>query len=312
MDADTFIPTTINDLFDRWRTHRTRGTRRGYTGVVTHPATVAVDTAVLHGKEGDHLLEIQRGLIAPADAVTIYKQPTIADPEWEHIDAVLNALGTREVARRFPTIPARTLRYLLGGRPPNRPTRREIAEQLLAEATRALAHARRPVPGDRISILAAYALLLHEHAARRCEVDGTPLTARQERFCSDRCRQRARRANARRAPSPPRPASANGEPRLATTEDANARETATPERLYKRITNAIQTLGWAKAKRIVKDYVGTATGGMHGTWRRLVSVDLLEELERSAATATQAAATQRQTEQEPLFPPRQTENRGPQ
>jgi hypothetical protein len=192
---DSFVPTTINDVINRWRSRRPKGVPRGHAGIVPVPTARALADVVLIGKEGDQLLERQRGITTLDAAVTVYLDT--AEATWHHARAVLQRLGARAVAARFPTIPARTRRYLTAeaGRTPATEVRIMVIEALRLDAIRVLAHAGRGIPGDLDALLAAYAQLLDVQVdpTRRCQHCDAPLSARQRRWCSDACRQRARR-----------------------------------------------------------------------------------------------------------------------
>jgi hypothetical protein len=257
---DMFIPSTFNDIFDRWRTRRPKGVRRGYAGIVPPPAARALARVVLIGREGDQLLERQRGITTTSDTVTVYDNGDV-DPVWERIPEILRLLGPEQVARWFPNIAERTRRYHRAGRPARPSERVQMIEQLRVEAIRELAHARRAIPDDLPALFAAYTQLLDYQTSRRCEVDARPLTRRQQRFCSDRCRQKARRQRASDLAS-----------------------------LYEQITTLIDHIGWRRAQPTIRGAVGHARGGPRGKWRRELNADnasvLVAQLKAHTAQGT--------------------------
>jgi hypothetical protein len=145
---NTFVPMTFNDVIDQWRIRRIRGVPRGYVGLVPQYTADALTRYVLIGKEGDELLERQRGTPTTNADVVVYDDYTSIDPTWERVLVILRLLGSDKVAQRFPNIPERTRRYLAAGRPPTPNTRALVIEQTRHDAIRAVAHAGRAIPDD--------------------------------------------------------------------------------------------------------------------------------------------------------------------
>jgi hypothetical protein len=174
--------------------------RLGYAGIVARPAARALEAIVLIGKEGDALIERQRGIVPTDAAVTVYHDPGRTDPLWDQVARVLRRLGPAEVNCTFPYVAERTRRYMTAGRPPARHTRATVIARLRHDAIRALAHAGSRIPEDVCALFAAYAQHLDDTQVRRaCHECGRRLHGDQEVWCSDTCRKRVARAVA----SPP-------------------------------------------------------------------------------------------------------------
>jgi hypothetical protein len=153
-------PVVIDDVVSGWRVKRGRGTRRGYAGLIPRRAASALDHIELIGKEGDQLLDRQRGITTAEHAVTIYNPTATGDPLWTQAADVLRSLGPDAVAQRFPDVPYGTRWYWTRGRPPREPVRTRVLNELRREATRELARAHRPIPESADALLAAYGTYL--------------------------------------------------------------------------------------------------------------------------------------------------------
>jgi hypothetical protein len=150
-------PVVMDDVISDWRVKRGRGMRRGYAGLIPPRAASALDHIELIGKEGDQLLDRQRGITTAENAVTVYNTTATGDPTWTHAANVLRSLGPDAVAQRFPDIPYGTRWYWSRGRAPREPVRTRVIDELCREATRELARAHSPIPESADALLAAYA-----------------------------------------------------------------------------------------------------------------------------------------------------------
>jgi hypothetical protein len=159
--------------------------------------TVALGDVHLIGKEGDRLLERQRGITAVDEAVTLYTTATGGDAAWRLAVAVLERLGPAVVAQLAPELSRDTRWAMRNGRQPRPRTRAAIVSRLRVVAVRALGQVDPDASTD--GLLAAFAEYLHEQP-RVCPGCGAPLAPGRVRCGDEACRSRTRRSAARPDP----------------------------------------------------------------------------------------------------------------
>jgi hypothetical protein len=200
--ADRFMPELIGTTARRWCSASGRvsrpvvGRESGLArGVMERLAVVALGDLVLVGREGDQLLERQRGIVSLLDAVTFYGDGD--DLLWRMVIEVAELLGPTELGKVLRVPPARSHQYLVR-RTPSEARRAKVVHSLRLHATRQLLEEGREVPEESLAILVAFAELLRER--RRCQACGRALRGSQERWCSDACCDWERRHPGMRRP----------------------------------------------------------------------------------------------------------------
>jgi hypothetical protein len=195
-----FVPTTINDVLNQWRLGRERGAAAppganpyAPRGLLTRHMDRGLDEIHLLGKEGDLLVERQRGVVAVDEAVTVYGTNTGVDLVWRAAVGLIARLDQAEVAAVAPEVSrSQRWRWVSRRAVPDRRLRGEVIERLRRRAVRELSRASQPIPEDAAALLTAHSNLLDERPPR-CMGCGEVLPSHRRLYHDERCRSLARR-----------------------------------------------------------------------------------------------------------------------
>lgn len=180
---------------------------RGYRGLLVR-RTVTPSVEVNIGKEGNHIEDVEAGLLRAGDVLNRYT------PHQQHDDAFDQLV--RPLARAFPParvaqesgLSARTVERIRAGDNPTAAHRAAVTKWAIDAAGAALRAAGKTASTDPRHRLAAWAALpkgKRGGSDRRCAGCGKPLTGRQRKYCgSPACESRARRGRAAKPPAEPK------------------------------------------------------------------------------------------------------------
>ncbi|MHB1537133.1 MAG: hypothetical protein ACYCUM_13955 [Solirubrobacteraceae bacterium] len=174
---------------------------RRHRGLLARRTILAGETVHI-GKEGNHIDEIEVGLLRGDEVLNRYTPPSIRAKTFdEHIRPVMQAFTVAEIASKT-NIPVRTIERIRAGATPHHTHEKALTDWALRAARRALKDAGRSAPADRRAALRAWASLPDEQrtgARPTCEGCGELLPPGRRRYHSESCRSSARRKRAAKA-----------------------------------------------------------------------------------------------------------------
>lgn len=190
---------------------------RKHRGLLTR-RTIAAGETVHIGKEGNHIDEIEVGLLRGDEALNRYAPPSIRAKTFDaNIRPIIQAFTVAEIARKTG-IPVRSIKRIRAGATPHHAQEKAMIDWAVRAARNALKGAGIRAGADRRDMLAAWAMLPVEQrsgARRVCEACKQPLPHRRRRYCCTACESRARRERA---------SSARGRGNITSTKAAGASE----------------------------------------------------------------------------------------
>jgi hypothetical protein len=204
--TDRVYVKSYRDIAQEFKAHpeaklaRTDGqtAKRRYRGLLARRKIAAGETIHI-GKEGNHIDEIEAGLLRADEAISRYAPPSIRAKNFaEHVRPVIKTFTVEEIARAT-SIPARTIERIRAGNTPQIDHEKLLTQWAVSAARKALKDAGRTLPADRRAALRAWRALPEDQRSGMtpvCEGCGKALPRGRRRYHSSACESKARRRRA--------------------------------------------------------------------------------------------------------------------